>query len=107
MKLRFRSMGAWPWFWAFDNVRVFSPVPNDVGVTAIQSPFGDCGLSSTSQVKVQISNFGSAAQTSIPVKFKINSGAVVTETFTGNLLPGTSADYTFTAARAGRRPYGL
>ena len=99
MKLRFRSMGSWPWYWAFDNVHVFSPVPNDVGVTSIQSPFGDCGLSSTSQVKVQIFNFGSAAQTSIPVKFKINSGAVVTETFTGNLLPGTSADFTFSAVQ--------
>ncbi len=97
MKLRFRSMGSWPWFWAFDNVKVFSPVPNDVGVTGIESPFGDCGLSSASQVKVKLSNFGSAAQTSFPIKFKINSGAVVTENFTGNLVPGGTATYTFTS----------
>lgn len=99
MKLRFRSMGSWPWFWAFDDVRVFSPVPNDVGVTGIESPFGDCGLSSTSQVKVKLFNSGSAAQTSVPVKFKINSGAVVTETFTGNLAPGSEATYTFTSVQ--------
>ena len=99
MKLRFRSMGSWPWFWAFDDVKVYSPVPNDVGVTGIESPFGDCGLSSSSQVKVKLFNFGSAAQTSFPVKFKINTGAIVTETFTGNLAPGTETTYTFTATQ--------
>jgi hypothetical protein len=99
MKLRFRSMGSWPWFWAFDNVRVFAPVPNDVGITGIESPFGDCGLSASSQVKVKLFNFGSAAQTSIPVKFKINSGTIVTETFSGNLAPGAEATYTFTASQ--------
>lgn len=99
MKLRFRSMGSWPWFWAFDNVKVYSPVPDDVGVTGIESPFGDCGLTSSSQVKVKLFNFGSASQTSIPVKFKINNGTVVSETFTGNLAPGSEATYTFTTAQ--------
>lgn len=96
MRVRFRYLGFWPWFWAVDNVRVFSPAANDVGVSSIDSPLGDCGLSATSQVKITVSNFGSAAQTSIPASFRINTGAVVNQTFTGNIPPGGNQSFTFT-----------
>lgn len=96
MRIRFRYVGAWPWFWGVDNIRVFQPVANDVGVTAIVAPSGSCGLSASSPIKIQISNFGSASQNSISVKYRINGGAAVTETFTGSLGPNTTQEYTFT-----------
>lgn len=95
MRIRFRYAGFWPWFWGVDDVRFFAPPANDVGVSAILSPVGDCGLGTNSQVKVEITNFGSAAQTNIPVKYKINNNATVSGNFTGNLAPGTSTQFTF------------
>lgn len=99
MQIRFRSMGSWPWYWAFDNVRVYSPLANDIGVTSIVSPFGDCGLNAATQVTVTVSNFGSGVQTSIPVKYRVGSGSIVSQTFTGNLAPGASDDFTFTTTQ--------
>jgi hypothetical protein len=96
MKIRFRYVGEWPWFWAIDGIKIFQPAANDVGVTGILSPSGSCGLSASSPIKVQLSNFGSAQQNSITVKYRINAGNVVTETFNGSLSPGSTQEFTFT-----------
>lgn len=95
MRVRFRYVGFWPWFWGLDDVRIFQPPANDLGVSAINSPVGDCGLSATTTIKVRITNFGSVAQTSIPASYRIGTGAPVSQTFTGNLAPGASQEFTF------------
>lgn len=99
MKVRFRSVGIWPWYWAFDNVKVSSPVPNDIGVTAVISPSGDCGLSAATQILVQVTNFGSASQPSVPISYRVNGGAVVSQTFTTPLAAGAVGEYTFTTTQ--------
>jgi hypothetical protein len=95
MRVRFRYVGFWPWFWGLDDIRIFQPPANDLGVSAINSPVGDCGLSAATPIKIQITNFGSVAQTSIPASYRIGTGASVNQTFTGNLAPGASQEFTF------------
>lgn len=85
-----------------DDINIKALVPNNAGVTKIVAPVGNCGLSASSSVTVTIRNHGTATQTSIPVKYSINGGSPVTETFTGSLAAGASANYTFnTAANLG------
>jgi hypothetical protein len=74
----------------------FTPTSNDVGVSVIITPTSGCGLTNLETVSVTLNNFGTAAQTNIPVTYSINGGTLVTETFTGTLAAGTSTTFTFT-----------
>lgn len=96
LKFRFRYVGDWAYYWAIDNVEVFTPPANDAGVSSISKPQNICGLTSPFIVKSMIRNYGSAAQTSIPVSYKVNNLPAVTETYSGNLASGDSVLYTFT-----------
>lgn len=69
--------------------------PNDVGVTSITSPVSASGLSAAETVTVEISNFGGATQTSIPVFYAVDGGTPVSETYTGSIASGASDTYTF------------
>jgi hypothetical protein len=95
MKIRFRYVGEWPWFWGVDNIRIYQPPANDVGVTAITSPVGGCGLSGAPSIKVKIANYGSLVQNSIPVFYKINAQTTVSETCNFSLAPGAEQEFTF------------
>lgn len=98
MKIRFRYVGEWPWFWGVDNIRIYQPPANDLGVSAIVSPTGDCGLSASTIVKVAVTNFGSAAQSSVPVSYQLGaSGPVQSQTFTASLQPGQTQEFSFTS----------
>lgn len=71
--------------------------PDDAGVIAILMP-GDSTITGDSiQVQVRIQNFGTNTLNSIPVRYLRNGSPVATETWTGTLLAGATADYTFTA----------
>jgi len=64
----------------FDNLVLFDPPVNDVGVTSIIKPNSKmCGIA-TDSVRVIISNFGTASQTNIPVVVKVTtpSSGVIT-----------------------------
>ncbi len=65
---------------------------SDVGVTGITAP-----TTAGAQVTVEISNFGSSTQTSIPVSYSLDGAADVQETYTGSIGQGASDTYTFTA----------
>ncbi|MBK7238825.1 MAG: T9SS type A sorting domain-containing protein [Flavobacteriales bacterium] len=69
----------------------------DCGVTAITSPSTGSGLTATEDITVEITNFGSATQTSVPVYYTVNAGTPVQETYAGSIASGASATYTFTA----------
>ena len=68
---------------------------NDTGVSAIISPSSGTGLSDET-VTVEISNYGFATQTSIPVFYAIDGGTPVQETYTGSIEIGSTDTYTFT-----------
>ena len=94
-KIRFRYVGDFAYYWAVDNLVVFTPSPNDVGIRSIAKPSTTCGLPASFIIKSTLFNFGSVAQTSIPLSYTVGNQAPVSETFTGNLLPGDSVVYTF------------
>ncbi len=82
---------------AIDNFYVSDPFPNDVGVVDIVTPFSAPDLSATESVTIEIENFGTLPQSGFPVSYQLDGGAIVTETFTGTVDPGLTAEYTFSA----------
>ncbi len=82
---------------AQDIVGVFKiaqSIANDVGIVRIDSP-GDAILTNSETVTVTLKNFGTAAQTDIPVSYSINDGAPVSELFAGPISAGETASFTF------------
>lgn len=69
---------------------------NDIGVTAIITPFSDCHLTDTEVVKIKVTNFGNMSQTGFKVAYKLDSNQPVVENVEGlNLPAGATADFTF------------
>lgn len=67
----------------------------DVGVIAISSPNTVCGLTNQETITVNITNFGTLPQNTIPVTLKINQQPTITEIATGPLAPGATTTFTF------------
>jgi hypothetical protein len=76
------------------TISCYTPQPYDAGVSQILSPLK--GSTTAAAVKVRIKNYGVNPLTSIPAAYKLNGGTAVTQTFTGNIAPGETADFTFT-----------
>ncbi|PLW95397.1 MAG: hypothetical protein C0592_00280 [Marinilabiliales bacterium] len=103
-KVRFWYHGANnDYYWAIDNVKIWDPQLNDVGISVLAGPVSDFEMTATENVSVMVTNFGTQAQTSIPVSFQVNGGTVVNETLDNlyggftSLAPGDTFQYTFTA----------
>lgn len=56
-----------------------------------------CLGASNTPIKIRLTNEGANTLTNIPVKYQLNGGTVVTETYPGPLAPGASFDYSFAA----------
>jgi len=70
------------------------PIKKDLGVSYIQlSSAAAVGVSNT--IQVTISNYGTESITNTPVGYQIDSGALVNETYTGVIDPGSSENYIF------------
>lgn len=83
-----------------DQVEAYdTPAPNNIGVSSVTAPAGsatiDCTGGST-LVSATLRNFGSSPQSNFPVRYRLDAGAWVLETYTGTLAAGASANYTFT-----------
>lgn len=82
--------------WAIDDFKLsLAPLAKDAGVIAITTPTTTSLVGDTVYPVVTIKNFGTDPLTSIPVKYQVSGGAAVTATWTGNLLPGNTVNYTF------------
>jgi len=68
----------------------------DTGVVAITSPVTGSGLSDAEVVTIEIQNFGTITQTSIPVFYSLDGAAPVNETYTGSIAQGATDTYSFT-----------
>jgi len=79
-----------------DDVKINTFSANDAAITAITAPVSGTNLTATEQVTVTIKNNGTNPITSLPLSYTINGGTAVTETYTGNLASGATANYTFT-----------
>jgi len=82
---------------AFDDFQVDDAPPVELALRRILAPVSGCGRTAAEVVTVRVTNFGQAAQSNIPVSYRIGTGAVVTETLAGPIAPGDSATYSFTA----------
>lgn len=83
------------------KVRVYSfklgtEFDDDVGITAVTAPTSGSGLTNAETVTVTIANQGLNAQSNIPVTLSLDGTPVASETFTGTISGGSSANYTFT-----------
>ncbi|MGB0982448.1 MAG: T9SS type A sorting domain-containing protein [Saprospiraceae bacterium] len=77
-----------------DNFRVRGVFPNDVGVTAV-TVASSVVCNTSDSVTIDITNFGTATQTTFPVSYTVNGGTAVTETWTGSLATGVTVQHTF------------
>ena len=67
----------------------------DVGVNALIQPVNGI-LTNAETVEVSIRNFGSAAQSNIPLELRVDGTLEASETYTGTLAAGATVNYTFT-----------
>ncbi len=82
---------------AIDEVALFEPSAQEIGITAMTAPVTQCGLTSTEAVTIDITNFGLAAATGFTANLIVDGGATVTETVTASIAPAATLSYTFTA----------
>ncbi len=98
-KVRFNYYdgGNWGWYAALDNVHIYSPLPNDIGVVAVVDPQSACGLTASEPITVRIFNYGANSQSNFPISYSLNGGTPVTETVSQTLNVNDTINYTFTA----------
>ena len=77
------------------TIQVTNLVPNDMGISDIISPVSGTGLGNNEQIKVEISNFGGASQSNVPVSYTLD-GQTVNEIAAGPFAPNSTEIYTFT-----------
>ena len=70
--------------------------PNDIGVSAILTPFSKQVLGAEEPITVVIKNYGTASQSNFDVSYSINGGTAVVDRIAGPLAPGSWLKYTFT-----------
>ena len=96
VRFRYEDNAIWAWYWAVDNVQIYAPSPFDATLTALNTPAGACGLSSTESISIEVRNDGSSTFSNLPVHYRVNGGPVVTETITASIPPAGTLAYTFT-----------
>ncbi len=80
--------------YTFDDL-VLTKADNDIAVTAINSPDqGGCSLPASSPVSIKIKNYNNTVLNNVAVSYRINGGAIVTETV-ASLAPNQTLDYVF------------
>jgi hypothetical protein len=67
----------------------------DAGVSNVISPSGQSSIGKATQVSIRIRNYGTDPLSNIPVEYLINGISKASETYTGTIPAGDSADYTF------------
>jgi hypothetical protein len=109
VRISFRQFSGLDVNFDLDNFQIVQPPAVDMGIVAITSPSDGCGLSASSVVGVRVRNFGSAAQSNIPVFYSINGGTAVNEVIPGPVNPGDTLTYYFatTANLAVAGPYNF
>lgn len=95
--LNFTFRGNWGYWWQIDDISVYEPEAIDGGVISIDPIPAGCSLSANTSITLTIGNAGLNDISNFDVSYTVNSGAPVTEIYTGTITAGNSANYTFTA----------
>ncbi len=95
--------------WAIDDFELtLAQIPNDAGVTAINTPTSTSLVGDQVTVNITVRNFGTNTLTNIPVKYQVGTGTIVGETIAVPLAPGAIANYTFTQTfQVGTQAYNI
>jgi len=81
---------------AIDDILIYEPQPNDISFIGFIDPaMNDCGYSANQSVTVQVTNFGTSPQDTIPLAFTMNNGTVILDTLFQLMNPGDTATFTF------------
>jgi hypothetical protein len=67
---------------------------NDIGVVSVDTPVSGL-LSNSESVTVSIFNYGEDAVSNFDVSYQLDSGSVITETYSGTVEPTETVQYTF------------
>lgn len=80
-----------------DNINIKELSATDIGVTDILAPITGCGHTTNDTVMVTVRNFGTQPITNFTASYIFNNGTPVSENVTTlTILPGQSANYSFT-----------
>jgi len=93
--VKFNWTGDYSWYWAVDDVLIFEPVDNDLGVTAV-SPSGLVMSGSSVTPTVTIKNFGGVSQATYDITL-VSTPAGYNQTVTnpGTIDPGATLTVIF------------
>ncbi len=81
--------------YTFDDIRLYEAA-NDVQMVSIDGPVGySCDLSATVPVKITVRNSTNTTLNSIPVKFRVDGGAFITNEMIPSITSNSSVQYTF------------
>ena len=77
------------------------PLPFDARLVTVTNPpsgiLHSCQNNSALQIQVQVENSGQNSLSNIPIKYRLNGGAIITEIIPGTLNAGASTNYGFTS----------
>ncbi len=79
-----------------DNFIIAEKPAQEVAAVAITSPTSGCGLGTTEHITFTIKNNGTNPAVDFNVSTQADNGVWISETFTGTILPDSTATYTFT-----------
>ena len=94
-RVRFRYESLRAWYWAIDDVQLYTPPAADLGIIDILNLNAACGISNPFTVSVKVKNYGSKMQTGFPLSYQAGSQPPVSGIFQDSILPGDTALYTF------------
>ena len=81
--------------YSFDDIHVYHVI-NDMQMLSIDTPIvNSCALSAATLVKVTVRNSSNTTITNLPVKFRVDGGAITVETI-ASIGPNTILQYSFT-----------
>ncbi|WP_114778747.1 PKD domain-containing protein [Botryobacter ruber] len=90
-KIRFRWTGDASYFWAIDNIRIYSPLSRDAGLAKLNAP--EMPFNAGSQpIKITLANFGINTLTSTTLKWTVNGVAQTSKAWTGSLAIGETEE---------------
>ena len=80
--------------YTFDDIRIYK-VTDDMAMVSIDTPYvSNCGLSSTTPIRVSVRNTRSTNVNTVPVRYRVNGGSWITENVP--LIPADdTVQYTF------------
>ena len=77
-----------------DNINLYVPPANEIEIVQFLGNYGGLGVTSTDTVSVLIKNNGISPQVSIPIKYTLDNGTVISESMT-SLAAFTTDTFTF------------